>query len=72
MTSRGLVKKALKCRFFSVHTGNSVSDKRFCDSVRDSAIAEIDWHYMNLMKFPALTALNLIRMCNVMAEMTPT
>ena len=30
--------------FFPFHTGNSVSNKRFRDSVRDSAIGEIDWH----------------------------
>ena len=45
MTSRGpLVKKGI-FRFFPFHTGNSVSNKIFRDSVRDSAIAEIDWHY---------------------------
>ena len=45
MTSRGpLVKKGI-FRFFPFHTGNSVSNKIFRDSVRDSAIAEIDGHY---------------------------
>ena len=40
MTSRGpLVKK-----HFPFHTGNSVSNKRCRDSVRDSVIAEMDWH----------------------------